>query len=143
MDDVITIAYPNGEMQVCLSEFFRQKPPMTKLLKVVELDFQNRDNHYDDILSFLRSEIETFECLILNYKIKAPEYHQKAVDAFKMLESGKHPNGVPLSKEELENVKESYQRFKWNEKETVRSFKCCTEKKKQFQKYIETIEKRK
>ena len=140
----ITIKYYNGEMKISLQDFFpASNTRLNKLLNVVELDYRRRDEHYENLIAYCKYKVEELTEKREDAGKKSLYYHQMVANTFARIESGKHPNGVRLTKEELDEVKEAHKHFKAVEASYVSDFKRCAKQKERFLKHIEILEQRK
>lgn len=91
--EIITINYPNGYMTINLDTFFpTSQSNFKKLLKVIEMDWQNRDGHIRLIKQWVEDEIKDCESLAKEYaKLKSLDssfkhYHSRKEKLRKNLE---------------------------------------------------------
>ena len=77
------------------------------------------------------------------HRKKAVEYKQKVADTAAIIESRKHPNGVPLTKDELADMKEQNKHFKAVYAGCISDFNRCIRQKDLFLKHLEILEQRK
>lgn len=141
------IKYENGQMTIHMNAFFpTSQARLKKLLKVVDMDFEHREDHIKLMEQFFNDKVTELEEKKVSSGKKALEAKQKASDLSKVIESKKHPNGVRLTKDELEKVKEDYKHM--NAVYAVyagslSTFNKSVRQKEQFLKHLEILQQRK
>jgi hypothetical protein len=109
----IQIKYDNGQMNIHMDAFFpTSQARLKKLLKIVDLDFEHRNDIVQTMQQFFQDKVKELEEKRISSGRKAVEYKQKVADTAAIIESRKHPNGVPLTKDELADMKEQNKHFK-------------------------------
>lgn len=89
MDEIITIRYRHGEMTIRLEEFFpSSQKDLKKLLKVIELDWDHKDELIEQATTWIGEHIQRYEQM-------AKEYANKYVDIRpKVREMGEKVQGM-------------------------------------------------
>ena len=140
----LQIKYDNGQMTIHMNAFFpTSQARLKKLLKVIDLDHVNKENHIQMLETYFNEQVVQME---ENRKSAAKvhlEYRQKAADTQSMVESKKKPNGVSLTKEELVQAKEDLKHYKTVASSQLTKHNSCQRKKQQFQKHLKILKQRK
>ena len=140
----IQIKYDNGQMNIHMDAFFpTSQARLKKLLKVIELDYDHRDEHFNTLDAYFTSKIDELEARRVAAGKKYLEYKQKAADECEIINSKKKPNGVKLTKEELEAAKEDLKHFKNVSSGSLSEHNRCKRQKEQFMQHLEIIKQRK
>lgn len=140
----IQIKYDNGQMNIHMDAFFpTSQAQLKKLLKVVDLDFEHRDEIIQTMQQFFQGKVKELEEKRINSGKKAVEYKQKIADTGAIIESKKHPNGVRLTKDELADIKEQNKHFKAVYATCISNFNRSIRQKNLFLKHLEILEQRK
>lgn len=140
----IQIKYDNGQMNIHMDAFFpTSQARLKKLLKVVDLDFEHRDEIIQTMQQFFQGKVKELEEKRINSGKKAVEYKQKIADTGAIIESKKHPNGIKLTKDELADIKEQNKHFKAVYAGCISNFNRSIRQKDLFLKHLEILEQRK
>lgn len=140
----IQIKYDNGQMNIHMDAFFpTSQARLKKLLKVVDLDFEHRDEIIQTMQQFFQDKVKELEERRINSGKKAVDYKQKIADTNAIIESRKHPNGVKLTKDELTDIKEQNKHFKAVYAGCSSDFNRSIRQKDLFLKHLEILEQRK
>lgn len=140
----IQIKYDNGQMNIRMDAFFpTSQARLKKLLKVVDLDFEHREEIMQTMQQFFQDKVNELEEKRISSGKKAVEYKQKIADTTAIIESRKHPNGVPLTKDELADIKEQNKHFKTVYAGCLSDFNRSIRQKDLFLKHLEILEQRK
>ena len=140
----IQIKYDNGQMNIRMDAFFpTSQARLKKLLKVVDLDFEHREEIIQTMQQFFQDKVNELEAKRISSGKKAVEYKQKIADTTAIIESRKHPNGVPLTKDELADIKEQNKHFKAVYAGCLSDFNRSIRQKDLFLKHLEILEQRK
>ena len=140
----IQIKYDNGQMNIRMNAFFpTSQARLKKLLKVVDLDFEHREEIMQTMQQFFQDKVNKLEARRISLGKNAVEYKQKIADTTAIIESRKHPNGVPLTKDELADIKEQNKHFKAVYAGCLSDFNRSIKQKDLFLKHLEILEQRK
>ena len=140
----IQIKYDNGQMNIRMDAFFpTSQARLKKLLNVVDLDFEHREEIMQTMQQFFQDKVNELEERRISSGKKAVEYKQKVADTTAIIESRKHPNGVPLTKDELADIKEQNKHFKAVYAGCLSDFNRSIKQKDLFLKHLEILEQRK
>ena len=140
----IQIKYDNGQMNIRMDAFFpTSQARLKKLLKVVDLDFEHREEIMQTMQQFFQDKVNELEERRISSGKKAVEYKQKVADTTAIIESRKHPNGVSLTKGELADIKEQNKHFKAVYAGCLSDFNRSIKQKDLFLKHLEILEQRK
>lgn len=137
----LKITYSNGKMIIRMNTFFpTSQARFKKLLKVIDLDFAHRDEHIQTLEQYFNEKVQELEEKRISSGKKVLDYKQKVVDITTIIKDRKHPNGVRLTKEELEQAKEDQKHFKAVQAGCTSEFNRCIRQKEQFLKHLEILE---
>ena len=140
----IQIKYDNGQMNIHMDAFFpTSQARLKKLLNVVDRDFEHREEIMQTMQQFFQDKVNELEERRISSGKKAVEYKQKVADTTAIIESRKHPNGVPLTKDELVDIKEQNKHFKAVYTGCLSDFNRRIKQKDLFLKHLEILEQRK
>lgn len=140
----IQIKYDNGQMNIRMDAFFpTSQARLKKLLNVVDLDFEHREEIMQTMQQFFQDKVNELEARRISSGKKAVEYKQKVADTTAIIESRKRPNGVPLTKDELADIKEQNKHFKAVYAGCLSDFNRSIKQKDLFLKHLEILEQRK
>ena len=140
----IQIKYDNGQMNIRMDAFFpTSQARLKKLLKVVDLNFEHREEIIQTMQQFFQDKVNELEARRISSGKKAVEYKQKIADTTAIIESRKHPNGVPLTKDELAGIKYQNKHFKAVYAGCLSDFNRSIRQKDLFLKHLEILEQRK
>lgn len=107
--NTINIKTGNGSMMINIDNFFPcSKGRFNKLFKIVRQFLWLNDVHTitEQLNQYFTEQIQENETVKTAYA-EMYRYKMREQAEYKdMLEAGKHPNGIPLSKEELKHFKE-------------------------------------
>ena len=140
----IQIKYDNGQMNIRMDAFFpTSQARLKKLLKVVDLDFEHREEIMQTMQQFFQDKVNVLEARRMSSRKKAVEYKQKMADTTAIIESRKHPNGVRLTKDELADIKEQNKHFKAVYAGCLSDFNRSIRQQDLFLKHLEILKQRK
>ncbi len=141
MDDLyITWNDGHGEMRILLDYFFPcSQARFKKLLKIVELDWQHETELKEKLKVYFQKRIADLVELWKSNSKKYYDYRQKAADTKEEIDSGKHPNGLPLSKEELKQAKADFKAYTAAYQKALADAKKNKQFKERFEKYLELM----
>lgn len=139
MEDLY-IQYDTGRMVIHLNNFFpTSQARLKKLVKIIRLDWR----HYDDLIEklkvYFQDKIPESEADFQTYGKKYMDFKQRAADTERMVKSRKRPNGVPLSKDELEAEKERLKNYREWERDYLQKAKKAQRAKKQYSEHLEYL----
>lgn len=102
MMNVIQIRWNRGQMTVNQNEFFPASiSNINKLKKVIDMDWKSQKYIQNCMVEYLEERISSCELAKKNFSEKYFKYMQEKADLKQIVSSRKHPNGIPLTKEEL------------------------------------------
>ena len=140
----LKIVYETGQMTIHMNSFFpTSQAKLKKLLNVIDLDFEHREEIIQTMRQFFQDKVNELEEKRISSGKKAVEYKQKIADTTAIIESRKHPNGVPLTKDELADIKEQNKHFKAVYAGCLSDFNRTIRQKDLFLKHLEILEQRK
>lgn len=141
MDDLyITWNNGHGEMLIHLDYFFPcSQARFKKLLKIIELDWQHETELKEKLKVHFQKRIADLMDLWKSNGKKYYDYRQKAADAKEQIDSGKHPNGLPLSKEEMKQAKADFRAYTAAYQKALADGKQNKRFKERFEKYLELM----
>lgn len=106
-----------------------------KLLKIVRLDWEHRDEHMEKLKNYLQWRIKDCE----SSKNRCQEYAEKEIAAMKMYSTGKLPDGTPIADEGLTRLRQSISEYRIKQKEFSRDEKENARIVKKLTKYLSAI----
>lgn len=142
---MLVIKYDTGQMKINMDRFFPlAQNRFKKFLKImIELDAEHEEEHIQTLIKHFNDRIEELERKRITSGKAALEHRQKVVDYFAMIESGKHPNGVRLTKDEMKEIKQQHKEQVKLQANCVAENKRCIRRKEQFKGHLKILEQRK
>lgn len=141
MDDLY-ITYNNGQgkMTIHMNYFFPcSQVRFKKLLKVVELDWEHEAELKEKLKVHFQKRIADLSDLRKeNGKIYF-DNKQKEADTQTLIDSRKHPNGLPVSKDELKQARVDLKEYKAAAKKALSDANQNLKFKQRFEKYLELL----
>lgn len=110
-----------------------------KLLKVIALDWQHEDELKETLKVYFQNRIADLVELRKENGKKYFDLKQKAADTQRMIQSRKHPNGVSLSKEELEQARADLQEYTFSYKKALSDANSNLKFKEKIEKHLEFL----
>ena len=134
--DVLKLNYKNGNMEIYVDKFFPCK--QTQLKKIIRLmsseDVRNLINKLQNMCGTYEEKIETNKKMYL-------ANHQMAAEEQDMIVSGKWPNGVRLTKEEMWLRKDYFKMHEEHKKRHKKNILKYNRELETLKKNIETLVK--
>lgn len=141
MDDLkITYNDGHGQMIIHMNFFFPcSQERFKKLLKIIDLDWQHKEQHIENLKVHFQKRIADLSDLRKeNGKIYF-DNKQKAADTQTLIDSRKHPNGLPVSKDELKQARADLKEYKATAKKALSDANQNLKFKQRFEKYLELL----
>lgn len=136
----LRIKYDRGKMVVILNNFFpTSRTRLKKLLKVINLDYEHRDELIEHLKQFFSEQIPVYKAEFESNGKKYLEYKQLSADTGRMVKSKKRPSGVGLSEEELKQEKERLKTYKEAAKKYLSAAKKFQRGQKQYSELLEYL----
>lgn len=136
----LRIKYDRGKMVVILNNFFpTSRTRLKKLLKVIDLDYEHRDELIEHLKQFFSEQIPVYKAEFESNGRKYLEYQQLSADTGRMVKSKKRPSGVRLSDEELKQEKERLNTYKDAAKKYLGAAKKFQRGHKQYTELLEYL----
>jgi|GEM_PF-3009260 hypothetical protein len=140
----VEIIYPSGRMTINLENFFPASfGNLKKLLKIIDMDRQHKDQIISDIVSWMNEEIKNNEDTAKAYANKYVEIHPQVREASTRVEtmenmvSGlKGTQAHKLATDGLKETKREYNRLKGLEISYNRAFKQYFTRKEKLKKNL-------
>ena len=110
-----------------------------KLLKIIKLDWQHEEELKEKLKVHFQNRISALVDLWKENSRKYYDFKQKAADTTSLIESRKHPNGLPVSKDELKQAKIDLKEYTAAYKKALADVKRNKRFKEQFEKYLESL----
>lgn len=140
MMDNLYIEWETGHMNIHMDFFFPcSQQQFKKLLKVIALDWQHEDELKKTLKVYFQNRIADLVELRKENGKKYFDFKQKAADTTSLIESRKHPNGLPVSKDELKQAKIDLKEYTVAYKKALADAKRNKRFKEQFEKYLESL----
>ena len=141
MDDLhITYNHGNGKMLIHLDYFFPcSQVRFNKLLKIIELDWQHETELKENLKVHFQKRIVDLTAL---WKENSKLYYdnkEEAASTKAIIDSRKHPNGLPLSKDELKEARADFRAYTAAYKQALSDAKSNKRFKERFEKYLESM----
>jgi len=81
MDEILKIRYRHGEMTIILENFFpSSQKNLKKLLKVIELDWDHKDELIEQITTWISEHVQMYEQMAKEYANKYVDIRPKALE---------------------------------------------------------------
>ena len=136
----LRIKYDRGKMVVILNNFFpTSRARLKKLPKVIDLDYEHRDELIEHLKQFFSEQIPVYKAEFESNGKKYLEYKQLSADTGRMVKSKKRPSGVGLSEEELKQEKERLKTYKEAAKKYLSAAKKFQRGQKQYSELLEYL----
>lgn len=134
------IEWETGHMNIHMDFFFSCNiQRFKKLLKIIELDWQHEEELKGKLKVHFQNRISALVNLWKENSRKYYDFKQKAADTTSLIESRKHPNGLPVSKGELKQAKIDLKEYTAAYKKALADAKRNKRFKEQFEKYLESL----
>lgn len=140
MNNDLYIKWETGYMNIHMDFFFPcSQQRFKKLLKVIALDWQHEDELKETLKVYFQNRIADLVELRKENGKKYLDFKQKAADTQRMIQSRKHPNGVSLSKEELEQARADLQEYTFSYKKALSDANSNLKFKEKIEKHLEFL----
>lgn len=140
MNNDLYIKWETGYMNIHMDFFFPcSQQRFKKLLKVIALDWQHEDELKETLKVYFQNRIADLVELRKENGKKYFDFKQKAADTQRMIQSRKHPNGVPLSKEELKQARADLQEYTFSYKKALSDANSNLKFKEKIEKHLEFL----
>ena len=140
MNNDLYIKWETGHINIHMDFFFPcSQQRFKKLLKVIALDWQHEDELKETLKVYFQNRIADLTELWKENSKKYYDNKQKAADTTSLIESRKHPNGLPVSKDELKQAKADLKEYKAAYNKALSDAKANKRFKEQFEKYLESF----
>lgn len=106
------------------------------------MDYIHQDEILQDMQQYFENKVNELENRRISSGKKTLEYKQKIADLTAIIEAKKHPNGVRMTKEELDKAREDRKHFKAVQAGCLSEFNRCIKQKERFLKHLEILEQR-
>ena len=136
----LRIKYDRGKMVVILNNFFpTSRARLKKLLKVIDLDYEHRDELIEHLKQFFSEQVPVYKSEFESNGKKYLKYQQLSADTGRVVKNKKRPSGVKLSDEELKQEKERLNPYKNTTKKYLSAAKKFQRGHKQYQELLEYL----
>ena len=140
MNNDLYIKWETGYMNIHMDFFFPcSQQRFKKPLKVIALDWQHEDELKETLKVYFQNRIADLVELRKENGKKYFDLKQKAADTQRMIQSRKHPNGVSLSKEELEQARADLQEYTFSYKKALSDANSNLKFKEKIEKHLEFL----
>lgn len=140
MNNNLYIKWETGYMNIYMDFFFPcSQQRFKKLLKVIALDWQHEDELKETLKIYFQNRIADLTVL---WKENSKLYYdskEKAASTKAIIDSRKHPNGLPLSKDELKEARADFRAYTAAYKQALSDAKSNKRFKERFEKYLESM----
>ena len=132
-----------GEMNLDLDLFLPvAKKHFNGILDNVDLDLEHRDEHHLFLEEYISERISAIEESTKDVKRKYLDVRQELADVSAMVESGRHPNGVPLSKSEIITMSYKRESLIKSAKKTLSDFNKVEALIKKYKGLLDVLQRR-
>lgn len=139
MEDLY-IEWETRHMNIYMDFFFPcSVQKFKRLLKIIVLDWKHEEELKEKLKVHFQNRIFALVDLWKENSKKYYDNKQKAADITSLIESRKHPNGLPVSKDELKQAKADLKEYKAVYNKALSDAKKNKRSKEQFEKYIELL----
>ena len=129
-----------GRMQILLDKFFPcTKKDLKKLLSIISLDWEHETELKENLKVYFQEQKTAHEAAKKAHAREHLEYRQKEADTKEIVTTGKRPNGVPLSKDELTEEKNKLGSYKRCAATHLSNYKRHEKEEKQFSDYLKLL----
>lgn len=140
----VEIIYPSGRMTINLENFFpATSGNLKKLLKIIDMDWQHKDQIISDIVFWMSEEIKNNEDIAKAYANKYVEIHPQVSEASFRVETVentvsrlKGTQAHKMAADRLKETKREYNRLKGLEISYDRAFKQYFTRKEKLKKNL-------
>lgn len=134
------IEWETGYMNIHMDFFFPCSiQNFKKLLKIVCMDWKHEEELKEKLKVYFQNRISELVDLWKENRRKYYDFKQKEADTKNLIESKKHPNGLPVSKDELKQAKADLKQYTAGWKKALSDAKKNKRFKEQFEKYLELL----
>lgn len=129
-----------GSMVIAMDKFFPcAKAKMRKFLKLVDSSSCPQDL-VEQIVDFLHIQLSELKSQAEQYSGDYFRHHQDVTDLSEIIESRRHPNGVPVRQSELTELNRNLRQEKSDTNKALRAFKHTKKMYEQCKMNIEVVE---
>ena len=131
----------HGHYLIHLDEMFPcSKDKFKKVMKLVKWDWESYDTNKEIINQHFRSQIEENEAKMKALANRYFIYKQNFVDTNNIIETGRFPNGVPITKTELKDFKDKAKHYKVVYSSAEVQARQCKRLVERYKEHLETLE---
>lgn len=139
MEDLY-IEWETGHMNIHMDFFFPcSVQKFKRLLKIIVLDWKHEDELKEKLKVHFQNRISALVDLWKENSKKYYDNKQKTADTNNLIESRKHPNGLPVSKDELKQAKADLKEYTAAYKKALSDAKANKLFFEPFEKYLELL----
>ena len=139
-DNYLHIRWETGYMTIVLDAFFPcSMEKLKKLLKVVELDWEHRNDLIEKLKVHFQERKAECETLHQDYGKQYFDAKQRTADLTRLVENRKHPNGLPLKRDEWEQANKDLKRSKADVTNYLTRAKAYKRNIERFERHIELV----
>lgn len=127
-------------MEIYMNYFFPcSQDRFKKLLKIISLDWEHEEELKEKLKVHFQERIAELTASRERNGKKYFEFKQKEADTKQLIESRKHPNGTPISKDELKQARADLKQYRQTWKTALSDANRNLKHKGQFEKYLESM----
>lgn len=143
MDEgILSIRWDTGSMDIRMDSFFPCSiDRFKKLLKVIDLDWENCDTLKETLKVYFQQKIRTLKEQRVQLAAEYTNQKQAVSDLETLVKTRKKPVGVYLTKPELQQAREDLKAAKERRWKAERAYKTATANIPKFEKLLETLNK--
>lgn len=140
MIENLYIEWETGHMNIYMDYFFPcEQSRFKKLLKVIALDWRHEEELKEKLKVHFQNRIAELVELRKENGKKYFDFKQKVADTQRIVQSKKHPNGVPLSKEELKQARADLKEYTLTYKKALSDANSNLKFKERIEKHLEFL----
>lgn len=140
--ETLNITWDNGKgrMNIFLDKFFPStKKDFKKLLSIISLDWKHESELREKLKVYFQEKKTEHEKAKKHSAKMHLENRKLEADSKEMVTTKRHPNGVPLSKDELAEEKKKLGEYKRYAATHLSDYKQHEKEEKQFSEYLKLL----
>lgn len=139
----LNIQWETGRMIIHMDYFFPcPVSKQNKLLKIIDLDYLHKNDLILQMKQYLETRLDEIPEIKKNISKDYFNFKQTVADISAELESGKHANGVPLTKQSVAILKKELSDAKQKVRKCETSAKNLIKTKEKYEKLLENLKKK-
>lgn len=141
MMNVLYIKWDTGYMNIVMDVFFPcSMAKFKKLLKVIDLDWQHKEELIETLKNYFQNQIPICQTAQKDFAKKYADAIQLRSDTQQKIENRKYPNGVPLTKNDIKHEEILLRQYKKEVANSLSEYKRKKRVVEQYKRLLEIIE---